>query len=213
MEAQYHIDASSGPGHRLRHLFLPQSVGMGKGVQRSGSADHDGRNCCYLVHHQRAAQRCWQLDLFQTASHFHAHQGQPDSTTDTALRCVTSTAAVTPHDWSSAFRCDIRGTVFHHELAMDQQDLLHVRLSFRLLRADDHHHRMYDNPSCVLHALCRGLPVALASIYGRGNDWCVCLHHGDGVLDVASELRRIDGGGTLCRIFSLGGLFGVCSDR
>ena len=55
--------------------------------------------------------------------------------------------------------------------------------------------------------------MALASIFRSWNDWVICLHHGAGILDEKGELRGIDRGCTVCRIFCLGGLFGVCSNR
>lgn len=116
-------------------------------------------------------------------------------------------------DGNPAIRGDLRGAVLYHDVAVDQQDLLHVWIPVHLLRADDHDGGGDDGSPDVLPAVCGELPVAVAGVCGGGDDGRLCVYQRAHLLGDTGEFWRTDRSGSLCGLLGVDRVCGVHPDR
>jgi len=154
LEAQYRIDPCPHPRYCLLHLLLPQSIRLGKRLQWRSPFYNDAGHHCYLVPSQRSSQRERKLGRVQATSNLNANEDKPNPQTDPTLRDVSQAGTLTAIDWHPTIRCHLCGALFHHDLPLDEQDILHVWLPLHLLWAYDHHLGLYDHTASLLPALC-----------------------------------------------------------
>lgn len=123
----------------------------------------------YLVRHLSATECRWFLDWVQASGYRATRPHEPDPKTNPAGRRLSTTSSLHGISWCTPLWRYLCRTLFHHELHLVLESLLHVRLPIHLLRAHDHH---LGGGHCVddlLFALRRGLPLAM-EVFLHG--WC-----------------------------------------